>query len=37
VNDKQRTFFERLSEFCAYIGRNSEDIPDYGKCGPSGG
>jgi len=31
ANDKQRAFFERLSEFCTYIGRNREEIPDYGK------
>ena len=36
VNDKQRAFFERISEFCTYIGRNSEEIPNYGerrRCG----
>ena len=36
ADDKQRAFFERLSEFCTYIGRNSEEIPNYGerhRCG----
>ena len=36
ADDKQRAFFERLSEFCTYIGRNSEQIPNYGerhRCG----
>ena len=23
---------DRLSEFCTYIGRNSEQIPNYGEC-----
>ena len=35
-DDKQRAFFERLGEFCTYIGRNSEEIPNYGeryRCG----
>ena len=34
--DKQRAFFERLDEFCTYIGRNSEQVPNYGerhRCG----
>jgi hypothetical protein len=36
ADDKQRAFFERLSEFCTYVGRNSEQIPNYGerhRCG----
>ena len=36
ADDKQRAFFERLGEFCTYIGRNSEQIPNYGerhRCG----
>jgi hypothetical protein len=36
ADDKQRAFFERLAEFCTYIGRNSEEIPNYGeryRCG----
>jgi hypothetical protein len=36
AGDKQRAFFERLAEFCTYIGRNSEQIPNYGeryRCG----
>jgi hypothetical protein len=36
ADDKQRAFFERLSEFCTYISRNSEEIPNYGerhRCG----
>ncbi|MBV9379452.1 MAG: hypothetical protein JOY82_20975 [Streptosporangiaceae bacterium] len=36
ADDKQRAFFQRLSEFCTYIGRNSEEIPNYGerhRCG----
>ena len=36
TDDKQRAFFERLSSFCTYIGRNSEEIPNYGerhRCG----
>ena len=36
ADDKQRAFFERLAEFCVYIGRNSEEIPNYGeryRCG----
>ena len=36
ADDKQRAFFERLGEFCTYIGRNSEEIPNYGerhRCG----
>ena len=36
ADDKQRAFFERLSEFCTYIDRNSEQIPNYGerhRCG----
>jgi hypothetical protein len=35
-DDKQRAFFERLSEFCTYIDRNSGEIPNYGerhRCG----
>jgi hypothetical protein len=31
ADDKQRAFFERLGEFCVYIGRNSEQIPNYGE------
>jgi len=36
ADDKQRAFYNRLSEFCTYIGRNSEQIPNYGerhRCG----
>jgi len=36
ADDKQRAFFERIAEFCTYIGRNSEEIPNYGeryRCG----
>ena len=36
TDDKQRAFFERLGEFWTYIGRNSEEIPNYGerhRCG----
>jgi len=36
ADDKQRAFFDRLGEFCTYIGRNSEEIPNYGeryRCG----
>ena len=36
TDDKQRAFFDRLGEFCTYIGRNSEEIPNYGerhRCG----
>jgi hypothetical protein len=36
ADDKQCAFFERLSEFCTCIGRNSGEIPDYGerhRCG----
>jgi hypothetical protein len=36
ADDKQRAFYGRLSEFCTYIGRNSEQIPNYGerhRCG----
>ncbi len=36
ADGKQRAFFERLGEFCTYIGRNSEEIPNYGerhRCG----
>ena len=36
ADDKQRAFFERLGEFCTYIGRNSKEIPNYGerhRCG----
>jgi len=36
ADEKQRAFFERLGEFCTYIGRNSEEIPNYGeryRCG----
>jgi hypothetical protein len=36
ADGKQRAFFERLSEFCVYIGRNSGEIPNYGeryRCG----
>jgi hypothetical protein len=36
ADDKQHAFFERLSEFCTYVGRNSEQIPNYGerhRCG----
>ncbi len=36
AGDKQRAFFERLAEFCTYIGPNSEEIPNYGerhRCG----
>ncbi len=31
ANDKQHAFYDRLSEFCGYIGRNSEQIPSYGE------
>ena len=36
ADDKQRAFYDRLSEFCGYIDRNSEQIPNYGerhRCG----
>ena len=36
ADDKQRAFYGRLSEFCTYIDRNSEQIPNYGerhRCG----
>jgi hypothetical protein len=36
TDEKQRAFFKRLGEFCTYIGRNSEQIPNYGerhRCG----
>ncbi len=36
ADDTQRAFFERLGEFCTYIGRNSEEIHNYGerhRCG----
>jgi hypothetical protein len=36
ADDKQRAFFKQLSEFRVYIGRNSEEIPNYGerhRCG----
>jgi hypothetical protein len=36
ADDKQPAFYERLSEFCTYIDRNSEQIPNYGerhRCG----
>jgi hypothetical protein len=36
ADDKQRAFYDRLSEFCVYIDRNSEQIPNYGerhRCG----
>jgi hypothetical protein len=35
-NDKQRAFTERIAEFCTYIGRNSEEIPNHDerhRCG----
>jgi hypothetical protein len=36
ADDKQRAFFDRLGEFCTYIGRNGDEIPNYGerhRCG----
>jgi hypothetical protein len=36
ADGKQRAFYDRLSEFCGYIDRNSEQIPNYGerhRCG----
>jgi hypothetical protein len=36
ADDKQRAFFKQLAEFCVYIGRNSQEIPNYGeryRCG----
>ena len=36
ADDKQRAFTERIAEFCTYIGRNSEEIPNHGerhRCG----
>jgi hypothetical protein len=36
ADGKQRAFFKQLAEFCVYIGRNSEEIPNYGerhRCG----
>jgi hypothetical protein len=36
VGDKQCAFSRQLAEFCVYIGRNSEEIPNYGeryRCG----
>ncbi|MEV8636195.1 ISKra4 family transposase [Streptosporangium sp. NPDC051023] len=31
TDDKQRTFFTRLSEFRTYIDRNQHEIPNYGE------
>jgi hypothetical protein len=36
ADDKQHAFFKQLAEFCTYIGRNGEEIPNYGerhRCG----
>jgi hypothetical protein len=36
ADDKQPAFFERLAAFCTYIGRNGEQILNYGerhRCG----